>query len=58
MTLNEFLAELQGDLKAFEEYWKQYNLLSPNDYPLEFPGDDDGNWFEQFITFMEADSET
>lgn len=47
-TLEEFLAEMRGDIDKFETYWKKEAAAEPSGWPMTMSS---GDWFEQFIAF-------
>ena len=50
-TLDGFLAELRADVAAFEKYWREKAKKRPKNYPMSFPKEDAGMWWEQFMAF-------
>ncbi len=54
MSLDDFLAELRGEVDAFEKWWREQHAKTPEHYPLEFNKDNEGMWTEQFVYFITA----
>lgn len=52
-TLDGFLAELRGDIAAFEAWWRKKHAEEPEHFDMEYPEDDVGLWFEQFLYFCQ-----
>ena len=55
MTLDEFLKIQQEELVAFEKFWRKHNKKDPENFPMSFPADDAGGWWEQFHIFYEEE---
>jgi len=53
MSLDTFLRESREELEAFEAWWRQENAKSPERFPMEFPKDNAGLWWEMLHTFVE-----
>lgn len=52
MSLDEFLVELKKDVDSFEKTWRDGNKRNSKFYPLELGEENDGLWYEQFITYL------
>ena len=50
-SLDEFLKDVESELKAFEKMWRENHQKNPDMYPMELPTDNEGLWWEQFMTF-------
>lgn len=53
--IDEFMKALRADVDNFEKYWRAKHKKTPDQWPLEFPDDDSGSWWEQFAAFMSMD---
>jgi hypothetical protein len=54
MTLDRFLSELRADVERFERNWRDENKADPEAFPLEFPADNAGGWWEQFMAYRDG----
>jgi hypothetical protein len=50
-SLDEFIADLKEDIKKFEADYRKHHAVEPDHYPLEFPLNNSGLWFEFFTDF-------
>lgn len=50
--LDEFMKALRADVDDFERHWREQHRKKPRQWPLEFPEDDSGSWWEQFVAYM------
>jgi hypothetical protein len=47
ISLDQAVAEAHVKAESFKSNWLRNNKLSPDRYPLAFPKEDSGLWFEQ-----------
>lgn len=51
-TLDQFVAEVEADIKAFAAQYRAEHAAEPERYPLELGDDNSGLWLEFFFDFM------
>jgi len=50
--LGFFVEKMENQIKDFKKFWIKENKKNPDQYPLSFPEDDKGQWFEKFLVFL------
>lgn len=55
LSLDDFIAEVELDIKAFAADWRAQHATDPERYPLELPDENSGLWGEFFMDFMNRD---
>jgi hypothetical protein len=53
-SLEDFVEEMKGDIDKFADAWRKKNAENPEYYPMSFGKDNDGMWFESFMTFCQS----
>ena len=53
ISLDQFLAELRADVDRFESTWRQEHEKDPEAFPLIFPEENAGGWWEQFMFYRD-----
>jgi len=53
MHLDTLVNELSEEVELFREWWMLKHQKDPENFPMEFPGDNVGDWFHQFIAYYE-----
>ncbi|EMN3633077.1 hypothetical protein R3Q56_004182 [Pseudomonas aeruginosa] len=51
-TLDQFVAEVEADIKAFAAQYQAEHAADPERYPLELGDENSGLWLEFFVDFM------
>ena len=51
-TLDQFVAEVEADIKAFAAQYQAEHAADPARYPLVLGDDNSGLWLEFFFDFM------
>ena len=57
MTLECAVAEAHKRVHSFEKHWIESNKVAPDHFPMSFPQEDTGLWFEQMNDHVEQDRE-
>jgi hypothetical protein len=52
VTFDAFVADLRADIERFAKHWHDSHRTSPEKFPMSFPANDEGAWFEQFLAFV------
>ena len=52
-TLEQFVLELRDDMDRFQNHWRDQHKKHPEQWPMEFPDEDAGSWWEQFVAFID-----
>lgn len=55
-TLDSFVTELRRDVDSFEAWWRKKNAENPEMFEMEYPEENGGLWFEQFLYFMQDET--
>lgn len=53
-SLEQFVAELKIDIEKFEAAYRAKHEKNPEHYPLALTEDNEGLWFEFFITYCQT----
>lgn len=54
-SLDEFIVEVEADIKAFAAEWRAQHAIDSDRFPMELPDDNAGLWGEFFMDFMNRD---
>lgn len=54
MKLDVFMSEMEETLKEFKKHWLEENAKDPEMFPLDIEDDNDGIWFEQFLSYCDS----
>lgn len=52
LHLEQFVAEVEADIKAFAAAYTEQHAADPHRYPLALEGDNAGLWMEFFMDFV------
>ncbi|PWD01953.1 MULTISPECIES: hypothetical protein [Pseudomonas] len=55
LNLDEFVTEVEADIKAFAAEWRANHAADPDRFPMELPESNAGLWGEFFMDFMNRD---
>ena len=53
MTFNEFMQSAREEMNKFEKNYLENHKDAPSLYPLEIDKDNEGLWWEMFMTFSD-----
>jgi len=56
LSLDDYVTEVQSDIRLFAADWRAKNAANPEQYPMELPEDNAGLWGEFFTDFMNRDT--
>lgn len=51
LSLNEFIADQENKLKAFEDHWRKNHQANPDMFPMTMKDGNEGAWDEQLDCF-------
>ena len=51
VSLDDFITEIHSEADKFKEYWIKNHKKNPENFPMEFPENNAGIWWEMFTEF-------